>query len=114
MIGFEVAFSTLGAASVGWALAMIFDTKAPRRFECYTAGGSIAVLTVMAFAFIGAHEYARALQAAAYIALLGAGIDTTARRIALARAAAAPGPNGERATPYGRRWRRTRRPRPYH
>lgn len=109
----DAALTLTGAAALGWGLAMIFDHRDGGWIERAGAIGLIAALTALAIAFIGAHDYARALRAAASIALLGIGLEAAARR-ARAAAASAPEPRGEGASPFGHRWRRTRRPRPYH
>lgn len=114
----EYAFAFIGAAGVGWGLEMIFDQRGGGRIERYVAVGFIAALTALALAFIGAHDYGRAVRAAAFIALLGVGLEAAAHRARAdaerARVEGAGGARGEGASPYGRRWRRTRRPRPYH
>lgn len=114
MSGAEFIFSMVGAASAGWGLSMIFDRRDGGLIERAVAVGLITALTALAIAFIGAHDYGRALRAAAFIALLGVGLEKSARRAPRARIEGNGAAPGEGASPYGRRWRRTRRPRPYH
>lgn len=110
----ELVFSMVGAASIGWGLVMIFNRRDGGLMERAVAVGLIIALTALAITFIGAQDYGLALRAAAFIAILGVGLEESIARAPRVYAPGAPVARATGASPYGRRWRRTRRPRPYH
>lgn len=109
---FGYAFALTGGIghAIGFTIAAA-NRKVPSwsdRALFYVVCGA---LTINGFGAVFAHEFARGALCAFSLALAGA-----AYGAAMARAPgrSAPAPRAEGASPYGRRWRRTRRPRPYH
>lgn len=117
---FAYAFALAGSVgqAIGFTITAV-NRKAPSwsdRALFYVVAGA---LTINGFGAAFAHEYGRAALCALAMALAGAAYGAANARAARAaspgaEAPSAPGPRAESASPYGRRWRRTRRPRPYH
>lgn len=115
LMHFGYAFALAGGIghAIGFTIAAA-SRKAPSWSDRALFGAVEAALTINALSAIIAHEYARGALCAFAMALAG-----TAYGAAMARAprevrAPEPEARGESASPYGRRWRRTGRPRPYH
>lgn len=111
---FGYAFTLTGTAAMTLTFIYLAAERKPLGFfDRAMCVAHAASLTALAVAALFAHHYGRALIIALMLAMLGA-----SARAAIARAPhvhhVVRAPGAERASPHGRRWRRTRRPRPYH